>query len=1335
MAGDFSGRDSLPPGWYYDVTSDGRVFFMHLRVPVRAREDDTHVRKRACRATKGTHPSVTSARGDGAILTPSRVCAHSSECHVDRGSEDTRSTTWLHPRTSEPVSTGHRHRSDLPRGWEEGFTPEGASFFIDHNERVTTFFHPETGHAAEENAGFLLNDTMPYEERGGERPGSLVSNTTNTTLTTTTHTTSTISKKAQPFGKGSAVITRNPKAPVVKYGWLFKQDSAGMKLWKRRWFVLSDLCLFYYKDSKEEQLQGSILLPSYEISPVELPDNVTRKYAFKMSPTGQRAYYYSRDFVMHYQAQQTGRRTYFLAAESQRDAEDWMAALGHTALSQPRRNGQGGGGPNQHAERLHHEEPARNGRGDHHGLGGASGGGAGRGEGPRSPRRAPRSNGGGGAPAAGPGAGGGGGGRRELRLSDSDSGGGDARATVAQPRHGEGPRAHVWPEVAGTVARGPYPSEGAHPPRGPDPRQPHQPVIVSRPPRSNHGQGPNPARQSGPQTQTMPRLRREVRPDMTDQARPSQPALPSRLAAGPGAATPASTAPAYSTRTLPVRGAVGGAPEAAGGGGRGQRHAAQHGANVAARPGDYKYAQDRVILRGMNDEDKRSSKEGTVWRLYEWQQRQLFRQGIAPPSRSPTEAPASPSVDRGAGPFAGAAARSSRGVTSPHAPVGRVAVAAGRYSQDDAGTARRAPAGAAYKSPESQDRRSLPGAYSSLPHSVTTYSLSSKPMSAAPSSPTGGHLPDDKEIELRLGRLCEEDQSLRSLTAHLQQLQDDKARLEEALETTHRQMQEFRGQPAHQQKILYQQRLLQEDLVQLLAQISHSNSEWERVMQERRGLEREARGLQDAAAAQLARLGPAAGAPAAARLQKQLWRMEDVLRGLQYVGSAGQRDGSTRDEAPQPRGGAPVDRGYEPPPPPRNYERYLEEEEERAPPRPPLPRAYSPDDAAAMGGEQPPSPSAEGGRPPDVPPLPRETQALRHTSVRELKRQSGERRRDREHGGLTNGDYQYHSEPELSIGANSDPSSSLYRSTLPGQSQMLSVSSFVTLRRSQTEANVSSQRDRPRSALERLYSGGGGGGGRMSAEEQLARMKRNQRTLQRQRKRSLSSASDKRGGGASAATAAGGGGALANSRAAAGGTATLPARPHSASFAYQHWDPEESELRPSGGSAVSWGWDGGAPPRSSSSSAPPAPAAPPAAPPRAERSSAPRGRDGITEIDVEPDSYEVDLFKELGRPDKVVIPERYMEMEPEEALGPEEMEARRRTVAKIQNLLARSSGHAVPVAVAPGGEAEVPGVSEDQERIISMSHALASEASRRSKAVAARKRCASLSEEANDVFV
>lgn len=28
---------------------------------------------------------------------------------------------------------------------------------------------------------------------------------------------------------------------------LLFQDSSGMRLWKRRWFVLADYCLFYYK--------------------------------------------------------------------------------------------------------------------------------------------------------------------------------------------------------------------------------------------------------------------------------------------------------------------------------------------------------------------------------------------------------------------------------------------------------------------------------------------------------------------------------------------------------------------------------------------------------------------------------------------------------------------------------------------------------------------------------------------------------------------------------------------------------------------------------------------------------------------------------------------------------------------------------------------------------------------------------------------------------------------------------------------------------------------------------------------------------------------------------
>lgn len=55
--------------------------------------------------------------------------------------------------------------------------------------------------------------------------------------------------------------------------------------------------------------------------------------------------------------------------------------------------------------------------------------------------------------------------------------------------------------------------------------------------------------------------------------------------------------------------------------------------------------------------------------------------------------------------------------------------------------------------------------------------------------------------------------------------------------------------------------------------------------------------------------------------------------------------------------------------------------EDDVPPRPPLPQLYSHDE-----------------NPPAVPPLPRETTVIRHTSVRGLKRQSDERKRDREIG-------------------------------------------------------------------------------------------------------------------------------------------------------------------------------------------------------------------------------------------------------------------------------------------------------------------------------------------------
>ncbi|XP_025755402.1 pleckstrin homology domain-containing family A member 5 isoform X5 [Oreochromis niloticus] len=292
----------LPSSWSYGVTRDGRIFFIN---------------------------------------------------------EEAKSTTWLHPVTGEAVITGHRKTPDLPTGWEEGYTFEGARCFINHNERKVTCKHPVSGFPSQDNCIFVVNEHVncgkfvhpekPVEavtrsapksssEQGSssdkkERPMSTMSEASNytggsdystftgspaTTVTTaiTTSTSSTrpsrSSRKVHNFGKRSNSIKRNPNAPVVKSSWLYKQDSTGMKLWKKRWFVLSDMCLFYYRDEKEDSILGSILLPSFHISMLSVDDHISRKYAFK--------------------ATHPNMRTYYFCTDTAKEMESWMKVMTDAAL-------------------------------------------------------------------------------------------------------------------------------------------------------------------------------------------------------------------------------------------------------------------------------------------------------------------------------------------------------------------------------------------------------------------------------------------------------------------------------------------------------------------------------------------------------------------------------------------------------------------------------------------------------------------------------------------------------------------------------------------------------------------------------------------------------------------------------------------------------------------------------------------------------------------------------------------------------------------------------------------------------------------------------------------
>ncbi|XP_040108263.1 pleckstrin homology domain-containing family A member 4 isoform X2 [Oryx dammah] len=142
--------------------------------------------------------------------------------------------------------------------------------------------------------------------------------------------------KVHTFGKRGNALRRDPNLPVHIRGWLHKQDSSGLRLWKRRWFVLSGHCLFYYKDSREESVLGSVLLPSYSIRP-DGPG----------APRGRR---------FTFTAEHPGMRTYVLAADTLEDLRGWLRALGRASRAegddcgQPRssarpQTGEGPGGP------------------------------------------------------------------------------------------------------------------------------------------------------------------------------------------------------------------------------------------------------------------------------------------------------------------------------------------------------------------------------------------------------------------------------------------------------------------------------------------------------------------------------------------------------------------------------------------------------------------------------------------------------------------------------------------------------------------------------------------------------------------------------------------------------------------------------------------------------------------------------------------------------------------------------------------------------------------------------------------------------------------------------
>nr|XP_006815846.1 PREDICTED: uncharacterized protein LOC100371867 [Saccoglossus kowalevskii] len=179
--------------------------------------------------------------------------------------DESQTTSWLHPFLGEPISTGNRPRQDLPRGWEETVTPEGAPYFVNHNERKTTFNHPSTGQPE------LTDDLHYLVERSPKKDQLSVSSfSTNTDMEKPNFVKKTVPKKAAP------AVKRRDKSNVTVRGWLYKQDSSGLKTWRKRWCVLDSL------DSGNSGAPSSV--PSSDMHPRSQSHTLPSKAHYQRSP-------------------------------------------------------------------------------------------------------------------------------------------------------------------------------------------------------------------------------------------------------------------------------------------------------------------------------------------------------------------------------------------------------------------------------------------------------------------------------------------------------------------------------------------------------------------------------------------------------------------------------------------------------------------------------------------------------------------------------------------------------------------------------------------------------------------------------------------------------------------------------------------------------------------------------------------------------------------------------------------------------------------------------------------------------------------------------------------
>ncbi|XP_051640386.1 pleckstrin homology domain-containing family A member 5 isoform X6 [Manacus candei] len=954
--------------------------------------------------------------------------------------EEAKSTTWLHPLTGEAVITGHRRSADLPTGWEEAYTFEGARYYVNHNERKVTCKHPVTGQPSQDNCIFVVNEqtaaAMTSEEKK-ERPVSMICEASNYNLTSdyAAHPmspvgrTSRSSKKVHNFGKRSNSIKRNPNAPVVRRGWLYKQDSTGMKLWKKRWFVLSDLCLFYYRDEKEEGILGSILLPSFQISMLSAEDHINRKYAFKAAHPNMRTYYFCTD---------TGK-----------EMELWMKAMIDAALVQTE--------PVKRIEKLTIENT--------------------------SPREANNiSN------------------HRVLIKPEAQNNQKNKEVNRNEEKKALEAEKYGFQKVGqdkpltkiNSVKLNPLGSEYRTLPISTIQAGHFRPVHLN----GSEGKGGVVLADAGDGAHHNA-LPSHVESERVMQRTNSMLQLEQWIKIQRGKGQEEETRGVISYQTLP-RNMPSHRPQALPRYPEGYRTLPR---NSKARPESLcsvaPSAYDRAMGPVSAEEKRRSMRDDTMWQLYEWQQRQFYNKQTTLTRHSTISSPktminisdqtmhsipTSPSHGSIAGFQGYSPQRTYRSEVS--SPVQRGDVTIDRRHRAHHSKHVFVP-----------DRRSMPAGLSLQP--VTPQSLQGKTLTQEECRGTlYKYRTEELDIDAKLSRLCEQDKVVQALEEKLQQLHKEKYTLEQALLSASQEIEMNADNPAAIQNVVLQRDDLQNGLLSTCREVSRATAELERAWREYDKLEYDVTVTRNHMQEQLDRLGEIQTESAGiqrAQIQKELWRIQDVMEGL--LKHKQQRSSS--------EAGIMVSRTF-------SSIKYKNEEEEVVPPRPPLPRSYDFTE-----------------HPPIIPPLPSDSSSLlcysrgpvHLTEEKKIYQVQGYQR----NGSYCGPDYRlYKSEPELTTVAEVDESNGEEKTEQMSESESTAkgshfpvgvvpprtksptpesstIASYVTLRKNK---KIDLRTERPRSAVEQLCLAESSRP-RMTVEEQMERIKRHQQACLREKRKGL----------------------------------------------------------------------------------------------------------------------------------------------------------------------------------------------------------------------------------------